>query len=207
LTVKELCKIAAQEELHSMSQEIQVAPDALLALMKSRRSVRRYLPDPVPDEVLQQILEAGRWAPSANNQQPWAFVVVQDEEIRKQVAKHATYYLARHARVDEAPLLIVLCAQRSRMSRERLREDVGMAGMQMMLQAKALGLGTCWIDGIERGEVSKILSIPDYLDIAGLITVGFPAETPPETPRKPLFEIVHYDLYESVTFGRAEGGK
>jgi nitroreductase len=186
-----------------MSQEEHVAPDALLALMKSRRSVRRYLPDPVPDEMLQQILEAGRWAPSANNQQPWAFIVVQDEEIRRQVAQYATYYLARHARVEEAPLLIVLCGQlRSRRYRKYLRGDVGMAGMQMMLQAKALGLGTCWIDGLERDEISEILRIPDYLEIVGLMTVGFLAETPPDTPRKPLFEIVHYDLYESLTFGK-----
>jgi nitroreductase len=191
-----------------MSSEDQVAPDALLALIRSRRSVRRYLPDRVPDEVLQQILEAGRWAPSANNQQPWAFVVVQDEQVRKQVAQHATYYLARHARVDEAPVLIVMCSQvRSRTPRTTARGDVSMAGMQMMLQAKALGVGTCWVDGLERDEISKILRIPEYLQIVGLMTVGFPAETPPETPRKPLFEIVHYDLYESFTFGRAEDGK
>lgn len=191
-----------------MSSEDQVAPDALLALIRSRRSVRRYLPDRVPDEVLQQILEAGRWAPSANNQQPWALVVVQDEQVRKQVAQHATYYLARHARVDEAPVLIVMCSQvRSRTSRTTARGDVSMAGMQMMLQAKALGVGTCWVDGLERDEISKILRIPEYLQIVGLMTVGFPAETPPETPRKPLFEILHYDLYESFTFGRAEDRK
>jgi nitroreductase len=191
-----------------MSQKEKVSPDALLALMRSRRSVRRYLPDPVPDDVLQQILEAGRWAPSANNQQPWAFVVVQDEQIREKVAQHATYYLARHARVDEAPVLIVMCAQvRSRMSRTPPRGDVSMAGMQMMLQAKALGVGTCWIDGLDRDEISKILHIPDYLEIIALMTVGFPAATTSETPRKPLFEIVHYDLYESVTFGRTEGGE
>lgn len=190
-----------------MSQQDQIAPDALLTLMRSRRSIRRYLADPVPDEVLQQVLEAGRWAPSANNQQPWVFVVVQDEQIRKQVAAHATYYLARHARVDEAPVLIALCAQaRSRLSRRQPGGDVRMAGMQMMLQAKALGLGTCWIDGLERDAVSKVLHIPDYLDIVALMTVGFPAETPPETPRKPLFETVHYDLYESLTFGGADDG-
>lgn len=189
-----------------MSQEDQVAPDALLAMMRSRRSIRHYLPDPVPDEVLQQILEAGRWAPSANNQQPWAFVVVQDEQIRAQVAQHATYYLARRARVDEAPLLIVLCAHaRRRASGTPPRQDVSMAAMQMMLEAEALGLGTCWIDGLERDEVAGILRIPPYLEIIGLLTVGYAAETPPETPRKPLFEIVHYDLYESVTFGNTQG--
>jgi nitroreductase len=191
-----------------MSEEDQVAPDALLDMIRSRRSVRRYLPDPVPDEVLQKILEAGRWAPSANNQQPWAFIVVQDEQIRAQVAKHATYYLARRGRVDEAPLLIVLCAHaRRRRSGTPPRQDVSMAAMQMMLEAKALGVGTCWIDGLERDEIAQILRVPPYLEIIGLLAVGYPAETPPETPRKPLFEIVHYDLYESVTFGDTQGGK
>jgi nitroreductase len=185
-----------------MSEEDRVAPEALLDLMRSRRSVRRYLPEPVPDEMLQQILEAGRWAPSAGNQQPWAFVVVQDDEMREKVARHATYYLARHARVEEAPLLIVLCGQiGSRMDRRSLPGEVGMAGMQMMLQAHALGLGTCWVDGIDRDAIADVLKIPVYLQIAGLLTVGYPAETPPVTPRKPLFEIVHYEVYESLTFG------
>ena len=82
-----------------------------------------------------------------------------------------------------------------------------MAAMQMMLEAKALGLGTCWVDGLEREEIAKILHIPPYAEIVGLLTVGYPAETPPETPRKPLFEIVHYDLYESVTFGGTQTEK
>jgi nitroreductase len=185
-----------------MSEKDRVAPEALLDLMRSRRSVRRYLPEPVPDEMLQQILEAGRWAPSAGNQQPWAFVVVQDDEIREKVARHATYFLARHARVEEAPLLIVLCGQiGSRMDRRSLPAEVGMAGMQMMLQAHALGLGACWVDGIDRDAIADVLQIPVYLQIAGLLTIGYPAETPPVTPRKPLFEIVHYEVYESLTFG------
>ncbi len=191
-----------------MSEEDRVAPEALLDLMRSRRSVRRYLPKPVPDEALQQILEAGRWAPSANNQQPWAFIVVQEEEMRQKVARHATYYLARHARVEEAPLLIVLCGQvGSRMGQRFLRGEVGMAGMQMMLQAHALGLGTCWVDGLDRDAISDVLQIPEPMQIVGLLTVGYPAETPPVTPRKPLFEIVHYDMYESLTFGASAGDR
>jgi len=72
-----------------------------------------------------------------------------------------------------------------------------------MLQATALGLGTCWIDGLEREEIAKILQVPDYLEIISLITVGFPAETPSPTTRKPLSEIVHYQEYESLTFGKS----
>jgi nitroreductase len=186
----------------AMGQHGEISGEALLELIKYRRSVRRYLPDPVPHEMVEQIVEAGRWAPSANNQQPWAFIVVTDQDQRTQVARHASYYLARHARVDEAPLLIVLCGQvRSRVYHKYLRGELGMAGIQMMLEATALGLGTCWVDGLDRDEIAEILQVPDYLEIVALITVGFPAETPAPTTRKPLSEIVHYQEYESLTFG------
>ena len=189
------------------------SPESMLALLKSRRSIRRYRPDPVPDELIEQLLEAGRWAPSASNRQPWAFIVIRDADIRQQVAQHAAYYFVRWAHVEEAPLLIVLCGDaRSRVYRRFLHEDVGLAGAQMMLQAKALGLGTCWIGGLDHKAIADILKVPDYMEIVGLLTVGFPAEDPPPPTRKPLVEIVHYDVYGNpatggtVTPGRVSGG-
>lgn len=191
-----------------MAQANQVPPEALLGLIKSRRSVRQYRPDPVPDEMIRQVLEAGRWAPSANNQQPWAFIVVQDDEIRRQIAQHATFFLARDARVEQAPLLIVLCGQiQSRAFRRLLRGDVSMAGMQMMLQAYALGLGTCWIDGLDRDEIAALVQIPDDMEIVGMLAVGFPAELPTVTSRKSLFEIAHYDVYDSLAFGGGDSDR
>ncbi len=171
-------------------------PESLLALLKGRRSIRRYRPDPVPEEMVAQILEAGRWAPSASNRQPWSFIVVQDENIRRQVAQHAAYFFIRWAHVGEAPLLIVLCGDaRSRIYRQFLHEDIGLTGGQMMLQAKALGLGTCWLGGVDRKAIADVLKLPEQMEVIGLLTVGFPAEEPPPTPRKPLTEIVHYDVY------------
>ncbi|MBM4467709.1 MAG: hypothetical protein FJ014_19530 [Chloroflexi bacterium] len=180
------------------------SPESLLALLRSRRSIRRYRPDPVPDEMVEQLLEAGRWAPSASNRQPWAFIVVRDEAIRREVAQHAAFYFIKWAHVGEAPLLIVLCGDaRNPAYRRYLHEDVGLAGGQIMLQAKALGLGTCWIGALDRKAVAAILKIPDHLEIVGLLTVGFPAEDPPPTSRKPLSAIAHYDVYGH----RAEGGE
>jgi nitroreductase len=173
-----------------------ISPEAVLSLFKGRRSIRRYRPDPVPDEMVEQLLEAGRWAPSASNRQPWEFIVVRDEAIRQQVAQHAAFYFIRWAHVEEAPLLIVLCGdRRRRFYRQFLHEDVGLAGGQIMLQAKALGLGTCWIGALDRKAIAGLLKLPDHLEIIGLLTVGFPAEDPPPTSRKPLAEIVHYDVY------------
>jgi len=180
-----------------------IRPESLLALLKRRRSIRRYRPDPVPDEMVNQLLEAGRWAPSASNRQPWAFIVIRDEAIRRQVAQHAAYYFIRWAHVSEAPLIIALCGDsRSRFYRRFLHEDVGLAGAQMMLQAKALGLGTCWVGGLDNKAIADILKLPDHFEIVGLLTVGFPAEDPPPPPRKPLAQIVHYDVYGNRVRGR-----
>ena len=189
------------------------SPQSLLALLRERRSIRRYRPDPVPEEMVEQLLEAGRLAPSASNRQPWAFVVVRDAAICREVAQHAAYYFVRWAHVEEAPLLLVLCGDtRNPIYRQFLREDVGLAGAQIMLQAKALGLGTCWIGGLDRKAIAEILKVPDHMEIVGLLTVGFPAEDPPPTARKPLAEIVHYDAYgnqasgEKVAPGRLSAG-
>jgi nitroreductase len=187
-----------------MSQEDdRISPEAVLALLKSRRSIRRYRPDPVPDEMVEGLLEAGRWAPSASNRQPWHFIVVRDPAILQEVAQHAAYFFIRWAHVAEAPLLIVLCGEaRNRVYRQFLHEDIGLAGSQIMLQAKALGLGTCWIGGLDRKAIRGILKVPDHVEIVGLLTVGFPAEDPNPPARKPLAEIVHYDVYGN----RGDGG-
>ncbi len=180
------------------------SPQATLELLRTRRSIRRYRPEPVPDELLGQILEAGRLAPSAGNRQPWHFVVVRDPAILKEVAQHAAYYFLRWAHVAEAPLLIILCGEaKSRHYRRFLHEDVALSGGQMMLQARSLGLGTCWLGGVDRKAIGDILKLPEDVRVIGLLTVGFPAEDPPPTPRKPLEEIVHYDVYGR----RATGGE
>jgi len=181
----------------------QISPEAAMALLKGRRSIRRYRPEPVPDKMIEQLLEAGRWAPSASNRQPWHFIVVRDQAILREVAQHAAYYFIRWAHVEEAPLLIVLCGEaRNRIYRQFLHEDVGLAGSHIMLQAHALGLGTCWIGGLDRKAIADVLKVPDHVEVIGLLTVGFPAEDPEPPERKPLAEIVHYEVFGN----RGEGG-
>jgi nitroreductase len=189
------------------------SPESVMALLKGRRSIRLYKPDPVPDEMVEQLLEAGRWAPSASNRQPWAFIVVRDEAIRREVAQHAAYYFVRWAQAEDAPLLIVLCGDaRNRIYRQFLHEDIGLAGSQIMLQAKALGLGTCWLGGLDRKAIAEVLKVPDHFEVVGVLTVGFPAEDPDPRERKPLSEIVHYDVYgnqadgEEAAPGHVSGG-
>jgi len=172
------------------------SPESTMALLQGRRSIRLYRPDPVPQEMIEQLLEAGRCAPSASNRQPWAFLVVRDRETIEQVAQHAVYLFNRWAHVAEAPLLLVLCGHRkNRVYRRFLHEDLGLAGGQIMLQATALGLGTCWIGGLNANALAKLLKVPPEWEIVGLLTIGFPAEDPPPTARRPLADLVHYDQF------------
>ncbi len=189
------------------SHETAFDPAQVLALLKSRRSIRRYKPDPVPEEMIEQLMEAGRWAPSASNRQPWAFVVVRDEALRRRVAQLAGVLFIRWAHVEDAPLLIVLCGDaRNAAYRRFLHEDVGLAGSQIMLQAHALGLGSCWLGGIDRRAIGEALGAPPSMEVIGVLTVGFPDEDPPPPPRKPLGEIVHYDVYGRHKPGQGAGG-
>jgi nitroreductase len=184
-----------------MAVEQEVSSEALLTLLRERRSIRRYRADPVPDDMVERLLEAGRWAPSANNLQPWNFIVVQDEAIQEQIARLTLYSGEPRVQLNQSPLLIVLCGvERDRIYHEYLNGDVAMAALQMMLQAEAMGLGTCWVGGLDREGIGGLLRIPDPIEVVCLLTVGFPAEAPQAPSRRPLDEIVHYDLY-----GRSEG--
>lgn len=186
-----------------------ITPDGTMALLKGRRSIRRYQDKPVPDDLLNEVLEAGRWAPSASNRQPWDFIVVRDPEVRAAVAEHAAYFFIKWAHVEEAPVIIALCGDaRNPVYRQFLHEDIGLAGSHMMLQAAALGLGTCWLGGVNREAIGQILKVPSQTEVIGLLTLGFPAEDPAPPARKPLAEIVHYDIYGNQDEAqKAEAGR
>jgi len=164
--------------------------DAMQAI-RDRRSIRRYESKAVPDDKLQQVLEAGRWAPSASNRQPWKFIVVKDGKLRSMLARLATYgsFLA------EAPLAIAVVID-PRGSTHPV-EDGAAATENMLLAAHALGLGTCWVGSYgstyeERAKES--LGIPRDRRLLSLIAVGYPAESPRST-RVALSQIVCYDRY------------
>jgi len=163
----------------------------VLEAIKTRRSIRKYEKRPVPEELLEKILEAGRWAPSASNAQPWNFIVLRDEGVRREVARVSTYgkFLA------EAPLGIAVVVDPQASTHPV--EDGAIATQNMLLAAHALGLGTCWIGSYESDyeeKVKKILGIPENKRLLSLISVGFPAESR-KSEREELREIVFTDRY------------
>lgn len=163
----------------------------LFEAIKSRRSVRKYRKDPVPNDLILKILEAGRWAPSAGNSQPWSFIVLKDNDIRRTVAEATTYgkFLA------EAPLGIAVVID-PKVSTHPV-EDGAVATQNMLLAIHALGLGACWIgayDSVYEERVKEILGIPKQKRLLSIISLGFPAESP-KGSRKELKDIVFIDKY------------
>jgi len=173
-------------------------------LVRSRRSIRRFSPAPVGREKILACLEAARLAPSAENVQPWRFLVVDEPELKADLASEAfsgLYSMCRFA--GEAPVLIVLLGRLDFLANRLARRiqgiqfyllDLGIAGEHFILQAQELGLGTCWIGWFNSRKVRSLLKIPRDLKIVAIIPVGYAAKNPPrEMKRKPLEQIAWFN--------------
>jgi nitroreductase len=168
----------------------------ILNLLKSRRSIRLYQDKPVPQDLLLQILEAGRWAPSGVNLQPWHFIVVTDAETRKRVGEATRFLFIKSSHVENAPAIIILGFDTHKGKYGRY--DATFAGGNMMMMATSLGLGTCWIGAFDQPKMKSILDIPDPIEVIGLITLGYSNEKVEIPPRVELEKIVHWESWSNV---------
>jgi nitroreductase len=178
---------------------------SFLDLVRTRRSVRHYRPDPVPRAAIERCLEAARLAPSACNSQPWSFIVVDDPDTRARLAAAAfggVYSMCAFA--ESAPVLVVVITHPSRLA-ARLGGlwrrvaynliDIGIAGEHFALQAAEEGLGTCWLGWFHARGVRRVLGLPRSTRIDVLFSVGYPAEAAaPEAARarRPLDDVRTY---------------
>ncbi|MCK5641759.1 MAG: nitroreductase family protein [Gammaproteobacteria bacterium] len=164
--------------------------------IKLRRSVRSYQEKEVEKEKLNKVLEAARLAPSASNRQEWKFIVVKDKETKEKLAIAAS----DQTFIAEAPIILVACATESQSimlcGQPRYTVDVSIAMSFIILQARELGLGTCWIGAFEEPSVKEILGIPNHIRVVAITPLGYPAQDPPARPRKKLEQIVCFDKYE-----------
>lgn len=163
--------------------------------INKRQSIRKYKPDLVADDKLNRILEAMQRAPSGKNGQPWRFIVVKDEALRKSLVLPCR----NQSFIADAPVIIVGCAveeesyQKQGGYMKSWPLDLAIAFAHLMLSATAEGLGTCWIGAFDEAEVRKASKIPDKFRVVGLTPLGYPAEAPDLKTRKPLNDIVSYD--------------
>ncbi len=170
----------------------------LSEVIKGRRSIRAFKPQDVPEETIEKLIDAARQAPSAGNIQPWEFVISRKPETKKKLA------LAAHqAYVEEAPVIIVVCADEKRSSMgygkrgEKLYciQDTAAAIQNMLLTAYSIGLGTCWIGAFTESEVKAALRTPDGIRPVAIVPVGYTNETPSQRKRRPLSQIMHYEVF------------
>jgi nitroreductase len=168
----------------------------VLNLLKSRRSIRIYQDKPVPQDLLLQILEAGRWAPTGANLQPWHFIVVTDPETRKRIGEVARFFFIKSSYVENAPVVLVLGFDTRKGKYGRY--DATLAGGNMMTMATSLGLGTCWIGAFDELKVKEILEIPKNIEVISLITLGYSEEKAEAPPRLELEKIAHWESWSNV---------
>jgi len=169
----------------------------VLEAIKKRQSVRSYQDKEIPEEILQQILEAGRLAPSASNGQGWKFIVVKDENLRKKLVPACK----NQKFVGEAPIVIAGCGTDPDYimtnGEHTYSIDLAIALDHMSLEAASLGLGTCWIGAFYQDQVKEILGVPESVRVVNLLTLGYPKELGIKTGRKLLSEIICYNKFSS----------
>ena len=158
-----------------------------------RRSIRQYTDEPIEKEVLEKLLDAARWAPTASNQQRWRFVVVTSPSTKALVKKFAPGIFAMPA------AFIVICAERipgaSALDDVTYLADCAIAAQNIMLAAHDMGIGTCVALSYAKVAISEILNIPEGTDPLLVITLGYPAEAPEPPARLEIDQITFADEY------------
>jgi len=188
-------------------------------LLRKRRSQREFADTPIPESVVQDILEAGRLSPSGGNEQPWAFGVITDPDLIAGIAE-----VAHHQRwIAHAPLLIILCtrgvgdaaggrdiqvdrfpemAQAIRdldhslyLALNQEEHQTKIAGTHMALTAWEHGIGSCWVSRFEVSRLAALLNLPDSYLPSEILALGYPLAAHAPTKKKPLEEIVFYNRF------------
>ena len=164
-------------------------------LIEARYSVRAYQSTPVEDDKLQQVLEAARLAPTAANRQPFRFIVITTEGRQEELQR-----IYSRNWFTQAPLIICACAVPDegwvrRDGKPYVQVDVSIAMDHLILAARSLGLGTCWIADFDPAAAREILGLPDSIEPIVFTPLGYPADEPRSKRRKPLSDLVKHERW------------
>ncbi len=172
----------------------------VLEAIKTRRSIRKYKPDPVDEKTLEAVLEAARWAPSWANSQCWRFVVVSDDAVKARLTEALSANNPATDAIRNAPFVIVACAKLERSGFYRgeattdkgdwFMFDVGIAMQNLALAAHALGLGTVHVGLFDAAKAGEAINVPDGHCVVEMSPLGYPDHEARTPPRKELSEIV-----------------
>lgn len=164
-------------------------------LIAKRYSVRAYKPDPVPDDVLQKVLEAARLAPTAANRQPFQLIVIhtQGREAELRRIYNRDWFVS-------APLVICACGIPARGwvrsdGKNYTDVDVAIVMDHLVLAATEAGLGTCWVAAFDPAAAREVLGLPEGVEPIAFTPLGYPADRPGPKERRPLSELVQYERW------------
>lgn len=162
-------------------------------VIRKRRSIRKYRPDPVSNEDLKTILEAARLAPSWANKQCWKYIIVTNQGIKDKLAGNRRW-------ISEAPVIIVACADPRESGHKTGMDyytlDIGISLEHLVLAATDLGLGTCWIGAFDEKQAKEVLEVPGGIRVVAFTPLGYPAEKKDRVyARKSLKDIIFENKY------------
>jgi len=206
-----------------LEKEASMKYENFLELVKARRSIHKFRPDPVADEDVDKIIEAARWAPSGFNSQPWEFVVVQDPKTRGVVLNQLLEHMPPMSikGMPTAPVFIFVFgdARVRPFGPPPVKENdlnwqfvftvsLACAFDHMHLAATSLGLGAMWVTATRIPAAAKAvkstLGVPDHLELFQMLAIGYPDVTPPPKKMRPKQSVVHHDLCRPEEFRSME---
>ncbi len=177
----------------------------LMDAIKGRRSIRKFKPDPVPEEALKTILEALRWSPSWANTQCWEVVVVKDQQVKSGLAGTLAINNPAISSMTDAPAVLVLCGKKgvsgfkkgepTTIKGDWLMFDTGIAMQSLCLTAYSLGLGTVIVGLFDHRKAEEFLGVPPDREVVAMTPVGYPAAESSAPKRKEISEFVFHDRY------------
>jgi nitroreductase len=165
----------------------------LLEGIYTRRSVRQFTDQPVAREQLLEIIKAGTWAPSGQNNQPWRFVIVKSADVRSELAKHTRYDFV----IKRAPVCIAVFVDRKAMYHDvKDHQSMGACIQNMLLAAHALGLGAVWLGEILKNAegVRSLLGLPQEMEFMAVVALGHPASRNQTSTRKGVSDVLLKEL-------------
>lgn len=164
-------------------------------VIRTRRSIRRFSDRPVPDEVLNLIIQAATWAPSSHNKQTWEFIVTRDPEKLSALSERR---FSRFLKGCPAAVIVLAPEHRSPRAQFLFTQNAAAATENLLLAARAEGLGTCWIGDFDPAQVRDLLRVPEGYRVMAVVAVGYPQSTGDfREPfgRRPLEEVIHREKF------------
>ncbi len=148
--------------------------------IRKRRTVRRFLQEPIPFDILKELVDAARMAPSGGNLQPWEFLVIDDQKLLEPVFSTLAWaaYLGPEGKPKEGekPVAYIIILNNRKMKSFTPQADFGAAIENILIAAFDKGIGSCWIGSIQREKLAEILNIPIDYSIEYVVALGYPLE-------------------------------